>query len=691
MQFAQLKPTLIALALAGVGAEASATELESINFKSGAGTQFEALMMFDTTAPSYTSYVIEKPAQIIIDLLDTENGLEQKRFPLELANAKSAVVRSDGERTRLVIKLRETDQYSLTEADGGLMLKVGGSKPAQSANHTQKVNKSVVKSDEPSQIDNLEFRSTDNGSGQIILQLSSDDAVISVDANHKNTKVKLEGVSPDTWAKKFDVSQFKTPVDIIDVKGVGDSTEIEIQSSDVITVSAFQANNQYVINVEPVVLDQHTGVGGKAAFKGERLSFNFQNIEVRSILQIIAEMAGLNLIASDSVQGSITLRLQDVPWDQALELVLRTQGLDKRMDGNVLLVAPAEELVARERMELESSRQIAELAPMKTVTYEMNYARASEIYDLFKQLGTNEAGAAKEGVSSERGSAVVYEPKNTIVMTDTLAKHAEFEGLLKKLDVPIRQVEIEARIVLASSDASRDLGVRWGFNYANDDVLGAGSMDGITQQNTGSDVSYGDAPGGLVVDLAAAPPAGTASSIAVGYLGDNGLLTLELSALEAEGKGEVISQPKVITGNQQMAMIQSGSEIPYQEATSSGATAVQFKEATLKLEVTPQITPDNRIIMTLDITKDAIGAIVEGIPTIDVTQLNTEVIANNGQTVVLGGIFEQTIVESETKTPFLGDIPVLGNLFKKKSKSNEKQETLIFITPRILESSVASQ
>jgi type IV pilus assembly protein PilQ len=355
------------------------------------------------------------------------------------------------------------------------------------------------------------------------------------------------------------------------------------------------------------------------------------------------------------------------------------------------MVAPATEIADRERIELENTQKMQDLAPVYTEHFRVNYADAEEINTLFQAMSDD----TTSGLLSGRGSAIVDQRTNSIIMTDTQAKLDEFRDLLEKLDIPVRQVSIEARIVLANAGVSRDLGVRWGYDYQRDvgsgrTGLSTGTVDGIVDMVNGDPLSYGDAPGGLVVDLAASPS--SASSFAVGLLtGGNNFLTLELSALEAEGRGEVISQPRVIAGNQQKAIIQSGSEIPYQQATSSGATAVQFKEATLKLEVTPLITPDNRIIMELIVTKDSIGEVVAGVPTIDVTQLETSVIADNGQTIVLGGIFEQAVVESEEKTPILGDIPFLGNLFKRTSRSNDKRETLIFITPRIMDEPTATQ
>ncbi|MDG2493609.1 MAG: type IV pilus secretin PilQ, partial [Luminiphilus sp.] len=448
-------------------------------------------------------------------------------------------------------------------------------------------------------------------------------------------------------------------------------------------------------------------------YVGERISLNFQDIEVRAVLQLIADFTDLNLVASDTVSGNITLRLQNVPWDQALELVLRTKGLDSRRIGNVLMVAPAVEIAERERQEIESNKQIAELAPLQSEFIRIRYAKASEVVNLF-EAGSEEGGS----LVSDRGSVVVDERTNSIIITDTATKLAEIRDLIERVDVPIRQVMIEARIVIASTNLDEELGIEWGGGYigvdsSNGNIYSAsGSREqvvsfnqdtvaGVTptlnypvqggqQQQGGNQGGDGQQQqqglGAALVDLGVSQ---ATSGFAVGFTSNDLFLTAELSALESSGQGEVVSQPKIITGDKQLATIKSGSEIPYQEGAASGATTVSFKEAVLKLEVTPNITPDDRILLDLVVNQDSLGDLVPSgtgglIPTINTTQLTTQVLVGNGETVVLGGVFQNDEITQIRKVPFLGDIPYLGTLFKNTASKTSKTETLIFITPRIL-------
>ena len=688
----QTKIAMTLLAGAFVSSSVLATELTNVEFNTLPGEQLEAVLTFDSAAPAASGYLMESPARIIVDLPDTDNGVDQRRFNLSNAVATSAMLLSTEEKTRLVFNLTGAGQYEMLTR--GNKVSVIIDKPASVAARSTMTQQYAATSPTANEIDDFDFRRGDRGEGNVILDLGSSSANVDVKSQGSDIVVTIPNYNvPSRLLNRMDVVDFATPVSVVSFEQKGNDARVTISTSDDFDMSAYQANNEFVVSVAPLTRQQRAEREAEFAYQGETLSFNFQNIEIRSLLQIIADITELNLVASDSVQGSITLRLVNVPWDQALDLVLKTKGLDKRLIGNVLMVAPASEIAERERAELQNSIDLEDLAPIYTEHFEVNYADAAEINSLFQQMNED----TTSGLLSGRGSVIVDERTNSIIMSDTQSKLGEFRELLHKLDIPVRQVSIEARIVLASTGFSRDLGVRWGYDYArdvggNDIGIGTGTVDGVVDIVNGNPISYGDAPGGLVVDLAATPSAGTASSFAVGLLSAGGnFLTLELSALEAEGRGEVISQPKVIAGNQQTAIIQSGSEIPYQQSTSSGATAVQFKEATLKLEVTPQITPDNRIIMKLVINKDSIGEIVAEVPTIDVTQLETQVIADNGQTIVLGGIFEQAVVESEAKTPILGDIPFIGHLFKKTSRRNDKQETLIFITPRILESPLESQ
>jgi len=443
------------------------------------------------------------------------------------------------------------------------------------------------------------------------------------------------------------------------------------------------------VSVKALTAQEAEELLNEFTYVGERISLNFQDIEVRAVLQLIADFTELNLVASDTVAGRITLRLKNVPWDQALELVLKTKGLDKRQIGNVLMVAPAAEIAERERQEIEANKQIAELAPLHSEFIRIRYAKAAELVGLF-DAGSEEGGT----LISTRGSVIVDNRTNSLIVTETSAKLAEIRELIDRVDIPIRQVMIEARIVIAQSDLEKELGISWGGAYLNPDANGnILSVSGDTQNvaNLNNSVINGTQPnpsypGALLVDLGV----GTATSgFAVGFTSNDLFLTAELSALESAGKSEVVSQPKVITGDKQTANIKSGTEIPFQQAAASGATAVQFKEAVLSLDVTPNITPDDRILLDLIITQDSVGDLVPSgqgglIPAIDTTELTTQVLVGNGETVVLGGVFRTEALETTSKVPFFGDIPYVGALFKNNSTQNTKTETLIFITPRIL-------
>jgi type IV pilus assembly protein PilQ len=490
----------------------------------------------------------------------------------------------------------------------------------------------------------------------------------------------------ESLIRRFDVTDFATPVQGIDVSTTERGARLKLRASGLFDYLAYQTGSEYILAVAALSEDEKRERLNEFDYVGDRISLNFQNIEVRAVLQLIADFTELNLVASDSVTGSITLRLQNVPWDQALDLVLKTRGLDSRQIGNVLMIAPAQEMAERERQEIEANKQLAELAPLQSEFIRIRYAKAVDVVTLF-EAGSEEGGS----LISERGSVVVDERTNSIVVTDTAAKLAEIRDLIEKVDIPIRQVMIEARIVIVSSNIDEQLGIRWGGGYLNaqgDKFTSiAGDTASVTTLNNqlidGGRVNMPSAP---FVDLGVAD---ATSGFAVGFTSTDLFLTAELSALEASGEGEVVSQPKVITGDKQKASIKSGTEIPYQEGAASGATTTAFKEAVLKLDVTPNITPDDRILLDLVVNQDSLGDLVPSgngglIPTINTTELTTQVLVGNGETVVLGGVFKNEELVKVEKVPLLGDIPYLGNLFKSTANTQQKTETLIFITPRIL-------
>jgi type IV pilus assembly protein PilQ len=449
---------------------------------------------------------------------------------------------------------------------------------------------------------------------------------------------------------------------------------------------AYQSDNEFTIEVSEVTPEEaEERKKDEFGYVGERLSLNFQDIEVRSVLQLIADFTGINIVVSDTVSGSLTLRLKNVPWDQALDIILKTKGLGKRQTGNVMLIAPSEEIAAREKLELESQKQIEELEPLYSEFIQVNYAKASEIAALLVSEETS--------LLSDRGKATIDERTNTLLVQDTAAKLVDIRKLVARLDIPVRQVLIESRVVIASDQFAKDLGVKFGYSkrvsYDNDEkILVAGGRqrgDTIFDPVTGFEVPAGSSIEGLITDLGVANPTGSIG-LAVGKLGSH-LLQLELNAMEMEGQGEVISNPRVLTSNQKEAYIESGTEIPYQEASSSGATSVSFKKAVLSLNVTPQITPDDRIIMDLVVNKDSVGQVYNNVPSIDTKEVGTQVLVNNGETLVLGGIYERTRMDEVDRVPFFGELPMVDWLFKTTRKVDDKAELLIFVTPKIVKES----
>jgi type IV pilus assembly protein PilQ len=515
---------------------------------------------------------------------------------------------------------------------------------------------------------------------------------------------------PESLDRKLDVMDFATPVKSIDTKVDGTGVKMVVEAVGEYDYLAYQADNTYVISVKPLTPEQEEERKKEFQYTGEKLSLNFQDIEVRALLQLIADFTDFNLVASDAVGGNITLRLKNVPWDQALDIILKAKGLDKRVEGNVMMVAPAAEIAERERLQVEANKQLEELAPLRTEYIRIRYADAKKLFDLFDtrgQGGTGGGGSSRGknttgSILSPRGNAIVDERTNTIILTDTEEKIAEFRGIVQQIDIPVRQVEIEARIVIANTDFRKQIGARWGLaavrTHGSSLVNIMGTREGLDSEpgNPGEFFLGGgtlDIEESLAVDLGVADPSG---SIAIGLLRNNTFLDLELSALQNDGYGEIISQPKVLTSDKKKAIIESGTEVPYLEASSAGNTNIQFEDATLKLEVTPLITPDNRIVMELKVNQDSIGQFVPSgigglVPTIDTTSVETEALVGDGQTLVLGGIFQMESLESVEKVPVLGDIPGIGRLFRNKSTDQTKREILIFITPRILNDPLLDQ
>ena len=718
-RMSKLQTGLTLVLLLGVAAPLLAQPvIEDITFSSQPGSKFEVRLDFsETPPPDYSAYTIEEPARIAIDFPGTKSGLDQKRFSLPFGNATGVLVLEADDKTRLVLNLIKLVPYEAVISGNQLVLQVGQdssggyTKATPPSNVLESQMEPVVEA--RSQLTDLQFRRAESGEGRLILQLS--DPSVDVNVFSEGGKINLEFLAtnvPDGLLRRFDVTDFATPVNSIEVTTTERGTRLLLEAEGTYDYLAYQTGKEYILSVKPLSDDEKKARLNEFTYVGERISLNFQDIEVRAVLQLIADFTDLNLVASDTVSGNITLRLQNVPWDQALELVLRTKGLDSRRIGNVLMVAPAVEIAERERQEIESNKQIAELAPLQSEFIRIRYAKASEVVNLF-EAGSEEGGS----LVSDRGSVVVDERTNSIIITDTATKLAEIRDLIERVDVPIRQVMIEARIVIASTNLDEELGIEWGGGYigvdsSNGNIYSAsGSREQVVSSNQDTvagvtptlnyPVQGGQQQGGnqggdgqqqqqglgaALVDLGVSQ---ATSGFAVGFTSNDLFLTAELSALESSGQGEVVSQPKIITGDKQLATIKSGSEIPYQEGAASGATTVSFKEAVLKLEVTPNITPDDRILLDLVVNQDSLGDLVPSgtgglIPTINTTQLTTQVLVGNGETVVLGGVFQNDEITQIRKVPFLGDIPYLGTLFKNTASKTSKTETLIFITPRIL-------
>jgi type IV pilus assembly protein PilQ len=665
--------------------------IEDIAFTAQPGAQLEVRLTFsEPPSADIENYTIAEPARIVLDFPDTRSGLEQKRFSLSQANATSVMVLESDDRTRMIVNLVDLVPFESSVSGRQLTLMIGqygGQAVASSAatdilrNDANRVERVV------SEITDLAFQRSPEGEGLLILSLTNPSVDTSIFSEGGDITLQFLNTNiREALIRRFDVTDFATPVQGIEVSTTERGTKLKLRANGLYDYLAYQTGDEYILAVAALSEEEKRERLNEFDYVGDRISLNFQSIEVRAVLQLIADFTELNLVASDSVTGSITLRLQNVPWDQALDLVLKTRGLDSRQIGNVMMVAPAQEIAERERQEIEANKQLAELAPLQSEFIRIRYAKAIDVVGLF-EAGSEEGGS----LISERGSVVVDERTNSIVVTDTAAKLAEIRDLIEKVDIPIRQVMIEARIVIASSNIDEQLGIRWGGGYLNvsGDKFTSIAGDTASATNLNSQLIGGgqvDMPSAPFVDLGVA---GATSGFAVGFTSTDLFLTAELSALEASGEGEVVSQPKVITGDKQKASIKSGTEIPYQEGAASGATTTAFKEAVLKLDVTPNITPDDRILLDLVVNQDSVGDLVPSgngglIPTIDTTELMTQVLVGNGETVVLGGVFKNEELVKVEKVPLLGDIPYLGNLFKSTANSQQKTETLIFITPRIL-------
>jgi len=701
----RLSAGLTACLLAAVALPAWSATIEDIEFSSLPGDKTEIRMTFDSTPPEPTGYTIEQPARIVLDMPGVSSALEEKHHNLGIGNARRVSVVSTRDRTRAIVNLTQLVGYD-TQIEGNVLYVTVGAgtagpvpSPQEFVNADDLDASGVTYSD--SAIRSVDFRRGEQGEGRIIVKLSNPKAPVNVSSDAGRIRVEVRNTElPTELRRRLDVTDFATPVQTVDALQQGDHTVFTVAATGAYDYLTYQADNTLSIDISPLTEEEVEARQDIFKYTGEKLSLNFQDIEVRSVLQLIADFTDLNLVASDTVSGRITLRLKNVPWDQALELILKTKGLDKRQVGNVLLVAPAAEIAAREKLELENQKQISELAPLRTEFIQIRYASASELFTLFsganlQGLGARQGGQQQQSVLSERGSVIVDERTNSIILTDTAERLEEFRKVIAQLDIPVRQVLIEARIVTANANFTEELGIRWGGGAINSNgssvMKYGGSLETLTElQNIVVD-GDGDitTPGDLVVDLGVTGQSASSFGIGLTNPGEY-ILDLEISALESDGHAEVVARPKVITADKSPAIIESGVEIPFQEATSSGATSTSFKDAVLSLEVTPQITPDDRIIMELVVKQDTVGQVFNGVPSINTNEIETEVLVDNGQTLVLGGIFQTDKNFSTTKTPFLGDLPYVGRLFRRTLERDDKQELLIFITPRIIQDTLSA-
>ena len=687
-------------------AQDATNSLDDIQVRALPGDQIELQLIMSGAAPEPLAFTIDEPARIALDLRGTALGLKSRRKDVGIGVLDTILAAEANGRTRVVLNLDAVVPFE-TRVEGnsvfvtlGMTARSEAATPALAASTAAKP-QAAANADRS--IEAVDFRRTDTGGGRLTVQLSEVGAPVDVRQEGDQIILRFDGTSlPDDLMKRLDVLDFATPVKTIDAMRSGGGARIIVSAKMPFEELAYQTDNVFNVEIQPVVEDKTvdnipTLYSPDRVYEGERLTLNFQDIETRAVLQLLADVSGRNIVVSDTVQGNVTLRLQGVPWDQALDIVLATKGLDMRENGNVIIVAPSQEIASRERADLESRKEIKELEPLVAEYLQVNYAKASDLAELMSGAG----GAGGNALISERGSVGIDERTNTLLLQDTVDRIAVIRRLVATLDIPIRQVLIEARIVVVRDDFSRDLGIRWGATVVKENGNGIISTTGNAQgtnsitndavdniQNTGNPFPVGlpALDDRFNVNLPVANPAG---SFALAILDSDYLIDLELSALQAEGRGEVISSPRVITANQKEANIKQGVEIPYQEASSSGATTTSFKEAVLSLTVTPQITPDNRIIMDLAVTKDSVGEFVPTgfggqIPSIDTNSIETQVLVNNGQTVVLGGIYETEQGETLTKVPWLGDIPAIGALFRSTSVVSNKSELLIFVTPKIL-------
>jgi type IV pilus assembly protein PilQ len=694
-----------ALALVlGIGAPLASwaqNAIQSINSTQQGTSEVVRIELSEPLAAVPAGFTIQAPPRIAIDLPGVTNALGRNSVEINQGNLRSVSVAQAGERTRLVLNLKQATNYK-AQLEGKtllLMLDTAAATAAQPAPTGETVRFAESLNRDQLALKDIDFRRGADGAGRVVVELANNQVGVDIRQQGQSLVVEfLRSTLPENLRRRFDVTDFGTPVQSITTAQQGDRVRMTVNPRGNWEHSAYQSDNQFVLEVRPQKVDPNKLTQGPG-YAGEKLSLNFQNIEVRALLQVIADFTNFNVVTSDTVTGNVTLRLKDVPWDQALDIILQAKGLGLRKSGNVIWIAPKDELAAKEKVDLESKAQVAQLEPLRTQSFQLNYAKAEDIAKGLSGQGQSGGGGTGMKILSPRGSVIFETRTNQLFVSDIPSKLEEIQAMIAKIDIPVRQVLIEARIVIADDSFGRSLGAK----------LGAVDLRGIRGGIPGWEVAGNtrvavggnlNAVGGTTLQtdtlnfsdtsFVSLPAIGqnnyNPASFALSLFGasSNRFLNLEISALEADGKGKVVSSPRVVTADQTKALIEQGTELPYQTATSSGATALQFRKANLKLEVTPQITPEGAVILDVDVNKDSVGQATAAGFAIDTKHVKTQVLVENGGTVVIGGIFEQTDRTDVTKVPFLGDVPVLGHLFKTTTRSSERTELLIFLTPKVV-------
>jgi len=661
--------------------------IQSINSTQQAGSEVVRIELSEPLTAVPNGFTVQTPPRIALDLPGVGNGLGKSNVDINQGNLRSVNIAQAGERTRLVLNLKQAANYRAHLQGKVLLVIMDGPGVASPANvgaepvhFAENLNQSQVG------IRGIDFRRGQDGAGRVVVDLPNNQVGVDIKQQGQSLVVEfLRSSLPETLRRRLDVTDFGTPIQSVSTFQSGDRVRMVIEPRGACEHSAYQTDNQFVLEVRAQKIDPNKLVQGPG-YAGEKLSLNFQNIEVRALLQVIADFTNFNVVTSDTVTGNVTLRLKDVPWDQALDIIMQAKGLGLRKSGNVILIAPKDELAAKEKVDLESKAQIASLEPVRTQSFQLNYTKADDVANGLSGQSASGGGASSR-ILSTRGSVISESRTNQLFISDIPSKLEEIQAMIAKMDVPVRQVLIEARIVEASDTFGRSLGVKLGYsNLPSSGRVNVGGNYSAIGYQTGQAPQV-DFSNTQFVNL---PAVGQnnydAATFALSLFGAaaNRFLNLELSALEAEGKGKIVSSPRVITADQIKALIEQGEELPYQTATSSGATALQFRKANLKLEVTPQITPEGNVILDVDVNKDSVGRSTVAGFAIDTKHVRTQVLVENGGTVVIGGIFTQNERDDVTKVPLLGDIPFLGYLFKTRSRSTSKTELLVFITPKVI-------